>query len=487
MKFSLSPALVKNSLASHSWIGLLVGFLMYLICVSGSLVVFSGYMKRWEQPAVPEFHTLAPEAAARAYGDLLAEKPDISGDILLMLPRENLPRASVVSAGGVYFLNEDGSRGGSIATPWSNSMVGLHDALHIPGEWGLILVGVIGAMLCGLMVSGFLAHPRIFRDAFNFRQGGSRHLEQADIHNRLSVWGAPFHLMIAVTGAWFGIAMLMYTLFGNTFFDGDREAAIAAIHGTSPKLEQQVEVADVGRAISAMTELAPGARPIFINVEAANSPQQYILLGAHHPEALIYVEQYRFDQAGNFIGKVGYSDGEPGKQVIFSLFRLHFGHFGGLLVMVLYVIFGIALAAVSVTGINIWLVKRRKRDFINNIWVGLVWGTPAAVALSALAAVTLHSGAPGYFWLPLLAAALLGQWLDNETRTKAWLQWATAALSGMLVLIHVALFREHALSGASLVINLALLLLAILFFALGARTAASGREVQSDLQPVRLT
>lgn len=486
MKFSLSPSLVKSSLASHSWIGLLVGFLMYLICVSGSLVVFSGYMKRWEQPAVAEFQTLAPEAAARAYSDLLAQKPDISGDILLMLPRENQPRASLVSAGGVYFLNEDGSRGGSISTPWSNSMVSLHDALHIPSDWGLILVSAIGAMLCGLIISGFLAHPRIFRDAFNFRLGGSRHLEQADIHNRLSVWGAPFHLVIAVTGAWFGMAMLMYTLFGNTFFDGDREAAIAAIHGSSVKLEQQVEVANVGRAIASMAEIAPGARPIFINVEAANSPQQYILLGAYHPEALIYAEQYRFDQAGNFLGKVGYIDGEPGKQVIFSLFRLHFGHYGGLPVMLLYVIFGIALAAVSVTGINIWLVKRRKRDFINNIWAGLVWGTPLAVVVSALAAITLHSGAPGYFWLPLITAALFGQWLDDEVRTKAWLLLISAGLLVVVVLIHVVLFGSAALSGASLVINIALLSFAILFACVGTRTARRGQRVYSDSQPVRI-
>lgn len=475
MKFSLSPSLVKSSLASHSWIGLLVGFLMYLICVSGSLVVLSGFMKRWEQPAVAEYQALAPQAADRAYEELLAQQPDIAGDILLMLPRDNQPRAAMVSAVGVYYLRADGSRGGAVSTPWSNSMVSLHDSLHIPGDWGLIFVSAIGAMLCGLIVSGFLAHPRIFRDAFNFRLGGSRHLEQVDIHNRLSVWGAPFHLVIAITGAWFGIAVLMYTLFGNAFFDGDRDAAIEAIHGSSPKLEQQVAVAEVGRALESIRTIAPGARPIFMNVEGANSPQQYILLGAQHPDSLIYAEQYRFDQQGNYLGKVGYSDGAPGKQVVFSLYRLHFGHFGGWPVLVLYVILGIALAAVSVTGINIWLVKRKKRDFINNIWAGLVWGTPAAMAVSALAAITLHSGAPAYFWLPLLAAALLGQWLDDEGRTKVWLQDIAAALLALLVVIHIALFKGPALAGVGLAVNVALLVLAGVFLLL-ARRARSARQ-----------
>ncbi|WGL16554.1 PepSY-associated TM helix domain-containing protein [Microbulbifer bruguierae] len=476
MKFSLSPALVKSSLASHSWVGLLVGFLMYLICVSGSLVVFSGYLKRWEQPAVAEYQTLAPAAATAAYQELLARKPDISGDILMMLPRDDQPRGMLVSAGGVYYLNEDGSRGSDIATPWSNSMVGLHDALHIPSDWGEILVSVVGVMLCSLIVSGFLAHPRIFRDAFNFRLGGSRHLEQADIHNRLSVWGAPFHLLIGVTGAWFGLAILMYTLFGNVFFDGDRDAAIASIHGAAPTLDQQVQVADVGRALHTMETLAPDARPIYFNVENANSPAQYILLGAQHPDRLIYVEQYRFDQQGNFLDKVGYSDGEPGKQVLFSLYRLHFGHFGGLPVMILYVVFGIALAVVSVTGINIWLVKRKKRDFINNLWTGLVWGTPPAMAISALAALLLHSGAAGYFWLPLIVAVALGLWLDNELRTSAWLQFATAALLALLIAVHIALFKSAALAGAGLAVNLVFAGVALWIVWLGLRTNAKFRR-----------
>jgi hypothetical protein len=33
-----------------------------------------------------------------------------------------------------------------------------------------------------------MAHPRIFKDAFRLRIGGSVRLEQADLHNRLSVW-----------------------------------------------------------------------------------------------------------------------------------------------------------------------------------------------------------------------------------------------------------------------------------------------------------
>lgn len=482
MKIGLSPSLVRNSLSGHAWLGLLTGFLMYLICVSGSLVVFAPQLKRWEQPTAAEFESLSPAAAERAYRELLESSPDVSGDILMMLPREQLPRASLVSRAGVWALNEDGSRGGAVASPWTNLMVGLHDALHLPSNIGLVVVSAVGALLCGLIVSGFLAHPRIFRDAFNFRLGGSRHLEQADIHNRLSVWGAPFHLVIAVTGAWFGMATLMYTLFGNSFFDGDREAAIQAIHGRAPELEQQVAPVDVKRALEQMRTIAPDARPIYFNIEGANSPRQYLLLGAQHDDRLIYVEQYRFDQQGNYLGNVGYTDGEPGQRAIFSTYRLHFGHFGGLPVMVLYGIFGLALAVVSVSGINIWLARRRKRDAINLLWSGLVWGTPLAVAVSAATTVLTGTAAVSGFWMPLLCAAGLARWLGDEGRSKAWLQGLTAVALAALALAHMAVHKTAALAGVPLAVNTVALLSAVLFLWLARRSGSrQSRDCRAGL------
>ena len=44
-------------------------------------------------------------------------------------------------------------------------------------------------------------HPRVLRDAFHLRLGGSRRLQEADLHNRLGIWALPFHFTLALTGA----------------------------------------------------------------------------------------------------------------------------------------------------------------------------------------------------------------------------------------------------------------------------------------------
>src|SRR3546814_13053298 len=69
---------------------------------------------------------------------------------------------------------------------------------------GIFLVGLIGVALLSSLVSGILAHPRIFRDAFHLRLGGSKRLQEADLHNRLGAWALPFHIFISLTGAFLG-------------------------------------------------------------------------------------------------------------------------------------------------------------------------------------------------------------------------------------------------------------------------------------------
>ncbi len=467
MKMRLPPNLVKNSLTGHSWLGVLTGALIYLICLSGTLAVFYQYFERWEQPAIAEYERMSPAAMDRAYNNLLEEHPELGGDLLLMLPQGASPRGYIVSPAGSWFLEADGNRAAELDLTWSDMLSNLHVYLHLPTSFGMIVVSALGALLCGLILSGVLSHPRIIRDAFNLRLNGSPRLEQADIHNRLSVWGAPFHLMIAVTGAYFGLAAVMNAIFASAFFNGDEQAVIEAIHSPPPQLEQNVEPVAVETALEQLEDIAPETEPLYVTIENHGEPDQYMLLGAIHPQRLIYVEQYRFDQQGNYLSKAGYTDGPPGRQVIFSFFRLHFGIFDGLPMMLLYGIFGLALSVVSVTGINVWLARRKRRDYLNNLWQGLVWGTPPALLLTAIFSVIFDLPASGFFWAGVILSMALAQRLDNDHSSRLYLQGATALLALALPVLHVIRYREDALGNpAALGINISLLTVAILFAAI---------------------
>lgn len=464
MKFVPSAALVKQSLASHSWVGVMIGALMYLVCLSGTLAVFYPELERWEQPYVAESTAYDPAAVAQAYHELVAGGVPLTHHMFISLPHEEMPRTSIASEDEGWFLNPDGSLGPAVGHEWTHMLIYLHLYLHLPENFGMIVVSALGALLCGLIVSGFMAHPRIFKDAFLLRLGGSRHLEQADIHNRLSVWGAPFHLMIGITGAYFGLAALVSVVLAWAYFDGDTDALSAAAFGAEPELSQPVRPLAIRKALAEMERIAPEARPFYLTVEEADVPEkQWMIVGARHAGRLIWAEQYRFDGAGNYLGKTGYSDGEVGRQAIFSVYRLHFGHFGGLAVKFLYLVLGLALTVVSVTGFNVWLARRRGRDRINDLWSGFVWGAPPALGLTAIAQVLLGIPSTPVFWVGLGLAMAWAVRVQDETASKRQLQALTAGVLVALVAGYGLRFQADALKTVPVAVNGALLVAAGVF------------------------
>lgn len=47
------------------------------------------------------------------------------------------------------------------------------------------------------------------------------------------------------------------------------------------------------------------------------------------PGRLVYSEIYRFTLDGEYINHQALSDGPAGRQLAYSVYRLHFGQFGG--------------------------------------------------------------------------------------------------------------------------------------------------------------
>ena len=173
-------------------------------------------------------------------------------------------------------------------------------------------------------------------------------------------------------------------------------------------------------------------------MENATKDNQYILLGSQHLDKLIYSEQYRFDASGQYIDKVGYSDGDAGQQAIFSVYRIHFGHFGPEAMKIFFGLMGFALTIISVTGINLWLAKRAKQDALNQLWLGFVWGTPIAFIWAALLELTLALPTKPVFWVTLTAILIASLMQKVLMKTHLVLLNCLAALLVVLAITHFA-------------------------------------------------
>ena len=108
----LPPNLVRSALSSHSWLGLMIGGLMYIVCLSGTLSIFYEEIERWEQPVAEEFLNVDPLFAETVFNAYIAS-PDteITEHMYLVFPHPTLPRLKVSSDTEGRYLNEDGSPG----------------------------------------------------------------------------------------------------------------------------------------------------------------------------------------------------------------------------------------------------------------------------------------------------------------------------------------------------------------------------------------
>lgn len=468
----LNPELVKRSLSAHSVIGLVVGVLMYLICLTGALAALAETFDRWEQPDVAEFLQVTPAAIATAMNQFRAEIDDSPESLWVVFPTPEFPRMHVTSGEQERFTRSDGSLGPEPVEGWTHMLRELHIQLHLPQTIGLVLVSAMGAMLIALIVTGLFAHPRLFKDAFRLRLGGSRRLEQADIHNRLSVWALPFHLMIGVTGAFYGLVGLLLISAAAAWYDGDQNALIDSVYGVDPVLQGQVATLDTAEAMAQLERRHPEVVPLYLVGHKLDTENQFMEIAAAVPGRLAYSEIYRFDAAGQYLGSQGLTSGPTGRQVLYSLYRIHFGYFGGQGVRVLWLVLGLSLTVVSVTGINIWLAKRNQRDALERAWAGFVWGTPLALTVSAFASV--FTGLPGLpvFLFCLVASVAAGLKSPDVARTAMWLKAIAALFLALLAGCHLLTFPPQEFGAYLWWLNGGLLCTALVFGLVAYRTSS---------------
>lgn len=426
---------VKRALSAHAAIGLLVGGLLYLVSLSGTVAVFHEEFQRIEQPDAPEMDSIAPEAVQRGIEAVLASddgKP-VTTHLTVRLPVETRPRTTISSDYRSVHVDAAGVIAGREENAWSRFLVALHYTLNLPILLGVTIVGGLGVMMLALCVSGVVALPRIFRDAFRLRARNKAGVALADWHNRLSVWTLPFTLAIALTGAVLGMAGLIYSAMAANSYDGDIEAVYAPIYGEEGEADDTpAPVPNVVAALEYMQTNYPDVTLTYIVLHDPLTKGQHVQIIGLPDRRLIIGEYYAFDGDGQFHGTVGLADGDIGQQAAASSYDLHFGNFGGLPVKLAYLFFGFILTVICATGCYIWLGKRQRRGIeeprLRAAWDAVVWGSPLALTSTFILRMLMGNDAPlaAAFWLGLAAIIIASIFISAPGRLARILKRALA-------------------------------------------------------------
>lgn len=487
----LSPDFVRSMLAGHSALGLAFAALIYLVCFTGTLAVFGQELRRWEQPdARVVTRTPAPEAIATAVraGYAQAQADNAVHDLYVAGPLRTPGRLEVhysdheKGVEGEWLADAEGRMTVRITAPWSEFIADLHAHLHLPTTWGKYLVGLTGVALFSSLISGLLSHPRIFKDAFALRWGGSRRLQEADIHNRLGVWGLPFHVVVTVTGALLGLSSLIVGVLALAAFDGDRSKATAVLFGPrATNNEAAASTPDVSAMIHSVKSRVPEAEFASVFIQHIGTAGQLVQLGMHMPGRIAFTTTYHFDGDGKLIASPRERDGGVGLWILGALQPLHYGWFGGLATKLLYGILGLALTLVTHSGVVIWLERRRDKGRPapgwEKVWTVVGWSQPFAFGTTAMAAISgVGLSLPGVYLASVIAASLVAVPAANAPTVSRRLRMLSGLTLLAVATVHVTHWHSKAFDMTAWGVDAVIVLIAAsILLSLAIRTPGTWR------------
>lgn len=338
----------------HSLSGLFLAVFILLISLSGAALVFHTETDNFQKPAITNrYHTII--AVDSCYTNLKMAFPaaQISNCEIPVNPFQPFSFFIYDSSfekgtrAQEIFLHPAtaeivGNRGGSndIRNNFMGWLSEFHNSFHLgkTGEW---LLGFFALLFLISIVTGLILFRKNIIAVLLFKKTVYK---KANLHQIIGVYALLFNLMIAVTGFW----MQRY-VFKKEFYTADNYTTVLK---ASPALSFRFD-----SAYAEIKEQYPDftARVIYF---AQSNKGKTAVYGNRRFNAYIHSKKFAdvilLDSTGaiaktRFINEIAVADRYD---IINS--QLHMGKFGGAGIKIIYFVFGLTGALLSITGFLIW-------------------------------------------------------------------------------------------------------------------------------------
>ncbi|WP_082552091.1 PepSY domain-containing protein [Massilia sp. Root351] len=432
----------------HTWSGLLVCWILFLVFTAGTASYFRDEISLWMKPELHavQVRGVAAATAAEVAVRALQERAPEAKRWFITLPTDRTPAVRIAytdpdsskrrlksalidPASGMELKDPRETRGGEF-------IYRLHFDLHyMPAIWARWIVGFCAMFMLVSILSGVITHKRIFKDFFTFR-GNKGQRSWLDAHNATAVLALPYHLMITYTG----LVTLMFLYMPaatQAAYKGDREAMTAEVF---PSAGKPVKPAGVQAPLAAIRPIVEQAESHWggraaggISVTSPNDANARIsVTRAAGRELSSKQPAMQFDGAsGALLAQAG--DDPSGAAATHGvMYGLHIARFAGPLLRAFFFISGLAGCAMVATGALLWAVKSRQRQAKTLKAGGKVgFGTRLVEALNLGAIAGLPIAYGVYFWANRLVPVGL------EKRPETEIAWFFAAWGAAMVLAQI--------------------------------------------------
>ena len=477
----------KRNYDLHSWSGVALGLFIYVVAFTGCPALFHEELQTWEDPArrLPLAETPAPinDTFADWNEDNVEEGEEV-GFVRLTYPTATAPYYAGFLE--VEIHREDGGHDHEfIEQRWdsrsaeplaerghglSHWLAAFHRELMWPTELGGVqagrgIVGIAGVILFLSIISGVVAHTKIFQELFTLHFYRSMRLKWQDAHKVLGLWGLPFYTMIAVTGAVIGVVALLAPVIAMLTFKGDQAALIEAVLGESVKpagvTAEMVSLDELGR----LTEPGSGEPLHYLVLNNWGDRNARFDLYFDPDTELSQVEGYQIDGVtGERIEDSPFETASSANRVLNSMTPLHYGTYGGVILKLIYFMLGLSLAVITALGMMMWIERRlygtagNRSPWIYRALSRLTVGVTCGLPLATIAVFYADKLVPvtsdgrlamiGWTYFASWGAGLLYAFVrGNDYRATRELLYLVAGLCMGLPVLNAAVTGDLFLSG----------------------------------------
>lgn len=459
----------------HTWAGVLLSILLFVVVFMGTVAVFDRELDRWMMPitrvvppasasfdriAKPQLEVLAPNAKSWTVQYPNAREPVMRLGWL----DGGVPVIRYIDANTGQLLPDVGSKGGT------GFFFPFHYSFHLKwkdiGYWLLALAGI--AMLV-LLVSGVIIHKKFFTDFFTFRPFKSTQRATLDLHNASSVLLLPFHFIMALSGLIIFVFILMKPGFA-LLYGGDPKKATQEAYGQVTRVAsgEPGELASVDAMVARAQGQWGGGGVRRILILQPQDAHATVEIQRHPHDRMVYdTLSVTFDGATGAI--LHRQDLSPVMKIQRFFTGLHMIPFDHWWVRWLYFAMGLMACVMIGTGLLLWVEKRRLRQekegrssyrIVNAISIGGTLGVLVATLVMLVAnkllPTTMVSRASVeqwiFFaaWITCLLHALARAFHQRHATDIriAWREqtWLIAMLALLAVVLNATMTGDHLLA-----------------------------------------
>lgn len=403
----------------HTWAGLIFGWVLFAMFLTGSLAFFRPEITRWMQPEIQVQPAPAAQAVATAQRYLAENAPDAKRWFITP-PSDREPLIQLLyqtpkpkpGERGFVRVKLDAATGQAVTprqTRGGDFFYRFHFELETAFPWGRWLASIAGMFMLVAIISGIITHKKIFADFFTFRPGKGGQRAWMDGHNVLSVLGLPFHLMITFSGLVLFMVMLMPAGI-QAVYDNPRDYTneVFKAFKVTPPLNQPAPLVPIAPLVAQAEQQWQG-RVGRVTVNNPNDAGATITISRHVGDGVSYGLMAPFMRFDGVTGALQESEAGRSATALTAgvITGLHLGLFAEPVLRWLYFIVSLAGTAMVATGLVLWIAKRRQKArpgdareafslrLVDGLNAGTIAGVVFGVAAVFLANRLLPADMPG--------------------------------------------------------------------------------------------